>query len=319
MNLNSGSVFRRFVLPCGLVGLFLLFFFGGPAYHSPRSFKTAWNLGHIIFFASLPYYLFSGTNFGKKNGSGFFVQIIIVVGIALLLGSLIELIQGSIQQDREYGDIFRDVIGGLVAMFFLLPVRKTIAVKFLRLMQVLTTCLVVSQLYPVIAALSDEWVARDQFPVLSDFETPFEIERWNGSAGRTISNDVAISGKHSMRMQLGTGKYSGVSLKYFPGDWKGFRAFEFSVYNPDQEEIKITCRINDRKHVEGEKELFSDRFNRTFVLVQGWHTIRISAEDILRAPAERKMDVVNILGVGIFAVRLPRARVIYIDGVRVCY
>jgi len=27
------------------------FFYGGPGYHSARSFQAAWNLGHILYFA----------------------------------------------------------------------------------------------------------------------------------------------------------------------------------------------------------------------------------------------------------------------------
>jgi len=33
-----------------LIGL-PFFFYGGPGYHSARSFQAAWNLGHILYFA----------------------------------------------------------------------------------------------------------------------------------------------------------------------------------------------------------------------------------------------------------------------------
>ena len=32
----------------------ILFFIGGPDYHSSRTFKSFWNLGHILYFALLP-------------------------------------------------------------------------------------------------------------------------------------------------------------------------------------------------------------------------------------------------------------------------
>lgn len=310
------NVFGRFVLPLVLAVLFFLFFFGGPDYYSSRFFKQFWNLGHILFFAILPLYICMLSKRAKGNLP---IQAVIVFGVALFLGAFIELLQGSFQQDVEYGDLIRDLIGGMVGMFFLLPDRQIFPTKVLRWMQIFTICLVIVQIYPAVVALSDEWRARRQFPVLSDFETAFEIERWGGDAGRSISKKDAFHGKRSMMVQLGTGTYSGVSLNYFPGDWTGFRGFEFSVFNPDPEEIRLTCRIHDKRHVAGGEELFGDRFNRTYSLGPGWHTIRIAADDILHAPEGRVMDVRHILGVGIFATRLPRPRVLYIDYVRVLF
>ena len=119
-----------------------------------------------------------------------------------------------------------------------------------------------------------------------------------------------------MRVSLGTTLYSGVSLEYFTGDWAGFSQLQCSIYNPDANPLSITCRIHDVVHIQGVQR-YEDRYNHSFILAQGWNTIRIDLEDVKKAPANRIMDMGHIRGVGIFATRLPRPRVIYIDDVAI--
>ena len=154
--------------------------------------------------------------------------------------------------------------------------------------------------------------------MLSGFETPWEIDRWQGSAEYAIDKDVHIEGHHSLRVLLGTGRYSGIGLKYFPENWEGARSFRFSVYNPTNEVLALTCRINDRRH-EQDRHRYEDRFNRLYELHKGWTTIDIDTQDIRNAPKGRQMDMQHIQGVGIFTMDLPQARVMYIDAVRLVY
>jgi hypothetical protein len=71
-------------------------------------------------------------------------------------------------------------------------------------------------LLPLAVAITDEWIAKNQFPVLADFETPFEIYRWVGGTAFDIDNGISYHGGSSLKIQLNTSKYSGVALKYFP-------------------------------------------------------------------------------------------------------
>lgn len=198
-------------------------FFGGPNYHSPRFFKAFWNLGHILFFSLLPYFVFACL---KWLSDRFGRQCLITMGVAVVLGILVELVQYDFHRTPDLGDVFRDAIGGLVGIFFLLPGRRFIQRKLLLGIQVVVISLVCLQVYPVIVAVSDEFIAREQFPVLSDFETPWEIQRWMGGADFDIDDRVHLGGKHSLRVGLKTDRYSGVSLFYFPHDWGGK---EFSI------------------------------------------------------------------------------------------
>ena len=243
------------------------------------------------------------------------IEIIIAIAIVLILGTAIEMFQYGFSRTPDPGDMVRNLIGSCLALFFWAPSRKTIPGKKLRILQTLTALIFMVSLLPLSIALTDEWTAQKQFPVLSDFETSFEKYRWNGEAVRSIDHRIAYHGKSSLKIQLDTTEYSGVGLKYFPRDWQNYKALIFSVYNPASKPSKLTCRVRDRRHTQG-PQLYSDRFNKSYVLDNGWNTIKINIEEIANAPKTRQMNIGQIYNLGIFAVQLPEPRIIFIDDVR---
>jgi VanZ family protein len=304
--------FKRIFLILALLLLFILFFISGPGYDSARSLKHLWNMGHILFYALLALFIES-TN---KLSSNFQIQLIIILVITLILGVLIEMLQiGMVARTPDMGDVIRNIIGALVGLFFLLPSRKTLSNSRRHVVQLLVCILVLMQLVPAVRAYKDERSANRQFPLLSGFEISSEINRWTGGAPFEISHRVKKTGSASLQVMMNTDTYSGLALKYFPGDWRGYRFFQFSIFNPDNDEMKITCRIHDRQHTQGQQE-YADRFNRSFSILKGWQTIIIPLDHVKRAPENRQMDMKQIQSVGIFSVRLPRPRTIYIDDVR---
>jgi hypothetical protein len=150
---------------------------------------------------------------------------------------------------------------------------------------------------------------------LADFETPFEIERLSGGARFSIDHEIAIHGESSLKVLLTTEKYSGVGLKHFPRDWRGFDSLRFSLFNSSTGPFKIVCRVHDSFHY-GEGGMYDDRFNMRFMLIQGWNNIIIPLENIAKAPTNRKMDLSHIQVFGIHVVRLPKPEIIYIDYIR---
>ena len=302
---------RRIFLLILLI-LLLLFFIGGPDYNSPRSYKSFWNLGHILFFLIFPLLFFSY----KRISSNYLTQCILALAITIILGTIIELLQGGFQRTPDTGDLFRNIIGVMAYIFFILPSRKTISKIILLIMQSGTVVLIGLQIYPVIIAIADEYIASRQFPVLSGFETPFEIQRWSGDADFIIDERIKKTGKASMRVLLSTSKYSGAGLRYFPKNWEGYSYFQFAVFNPSPEVISITCRIHDKKHAEQEDQRYEDRFNRTFSIPQGWTTLTVSLKEIMYAPKNRQMNMHEIYNILFFAKNLPYQRIIYIDDVK---
>lgn len=289
--------------------LSILFFVGGPHYYSSRSFKAFWNLGHIVYYALLPIVLFALTRNQPKTLKA---QISIIVTVTLLLGITVELCQAGFHRTPDAGDVFRNLIGALFGIAFILPGRKTMPERALRALQTITIVLVASQIYPLAAAVTDEYQEYSQFPLLADFENPFERQRWTGGAAMTIDDTLAHTGNHSLCVSLDTTLYSGVSLSYFPGDWAGYSQFQFSIHNPSPEPIEITCRIHDLAHTQGVQR-YEDRYNHTFTITHGWNTITIDLQDVQNAPADRSMDMHHIRGIGLFTTQLPHPRPITID------
>ena len=80
---------------------------------------------------------------------------------------------------------------------------------------------------------------------------PISKRLLNWTAGRVMRvcpsmKPSAHSGRASLRVDLNTDLYSGPALRYFPGNWQGWKRISFNIYNPDTEPIRLVCKINDR-------------------------------------------------------------------------
>jgi hypothetical protein len=285
-------------------------FFGGPDLMPSRSFKLAWDLGHIAAFAVWTLLLMrtwpwlASAPFGR--------EVMVVMLFCLVAGGSVEVLQGLTGRYPAWADMGRNAIGCLLALFFLFPKRLSLARCWRRLLQAVILALLLMTLFPVTRALVDEWRAWRQFPVLADFETPFELERWSGHAGLSVDETIAHSGRASLRVDLNTDLYSGPALRYFPGNWQGWKRISFNIYNPDTEPIRLVCKINDRRHdVSGYR--YEDRFNRSILIKSGWNRIPVSMRDVENAPIDRKMDLTHLTEFNLFAVSLPVPRTIFLD------
>ena len=293
-----------------VVVMFPLFFFGGPDYYSTRTFKNLWNLGHIIFFAFFVHlFLIENRLLRKKS---FFKKLVYCLLISIVLGVAIELLQSGINRDVDITDVWRDVLGALIGFFFSpLSLNK----QLLKVSQVVLIFLLLHQLIPWFMTLADEINARDQFPMLSDFESEIELTRWeSGDASISISNALAYSGNGSMKVDFGTEKYSGFALKYFPNDWSEYNNLFLAIYN-EGEMLNITIRIHDHLHTQGE-QVYSDRYNQSMVLEKGWNTIDISLDNVAEAPETRRLDLSRVNSLGVFVTEQSARKTIFLDSVK---
>lgn len=293
---------------------FVFLFVGGPGYYASRSLNAAWDLGHIFFFAVVAYLALHYMR--QKTAWPYTRQCLIIISGGLFFGILIEFIQSLSAREMSIVDIFNDFTGILLACAFLAPNRKALIKKHLRFLQTASLLTLVFGCYPLALALVDEQIAASRFPLLADFETPFELKRWAGDRScRTIDHSIARQGNASMKMEFDTSQYSGASLKHFPHDWRGYQTLRFSIYNPSKDPLVIHCRVHDSRHdLNGNR--YNDRFNTTFTVLPGWHDLEIPLEDIMNAPKNRKMALDDIRGLGIFVIRQPQPRTIFLDHVR---
>jgi VanZ family protein len=290
----------------------VLLFLSGPDLYPSRSFKHFWDIGHILYFVLFAVLLSRWRLVSRMSLAWQWTTILV---ITLLAGVAIELMQYGTTRTPDAGDVLRDLSGSLLVLVFG-PLRSKLQPGSWRnSLQISVSVLLLVLLWPVARSLLDEAIARHQFPLLSGFETPFEIERWAGSARLSVETIASISQDKLLKLSLTTDQYSGATLNYFDGDWTSARTLIISLYNPDASPLQITCRIHDLQHTDGNEE-YEDRFNRSFLLMQGWNQIEIDLNEVKAGPASRNMDMSRIRGLGIFVIALPAPRILYVDEVR---
>ncbi len=311
MNKNSVRLtwFFVFVLLLG----FPFFFMGGPTYFSPRSFIALWDLGHILFFAFFTSLLFLLVG-NKPVFSGRLKLLGFLFFVVLVFGLLVETTQ-HLTGNRQVsmGDVVRNQIGCLLA--FILLCRSVSSYRWLWLLRFFVFAGLVWACTPLFMALYDESLGRRNFPVLSDFETKSEISRWKRPEQFKLQQEIVRHGHYSARVQLSTAPYSGIRLFYFPGDWRGYDFLKFSVYNPDNSNLFLHVRLNDKEHRLA-KARFSDRFHKEIVVTPGWNDFSISLAEVKNAPEKREMNMAEIDGFGLFVVKQSVDKFIYIDYLR---
>lgn len=263
------------------------------------------SLGHIAFFGMLGYV--AGRALRRTRMSLVRQATLILTG-AFLLGGSIELIQPYFGRTALWSDVWQNMVGAAVGLLLAHPrdlLRSWWALPVLGVLAL--------ELRPPALLLWDDQVARQQFPLISNFETRFEHLRW--SEGVVVA-DRARSGERSLQVELQPGRrWPGTALRRGIGDWQGFAAFEFSVHNDDGAPMHLTVAIRDREHtLRG--GAYRDRFNRRFELAPGWNDIRIPITEIQAAPQERTLDVSAIEHVIFFTGKVEATRMFHLDAVR---
>ena len=302
----------RWVLWILAAVLAVLLLLGGPGYHSLRSISAAWDLGHILAFSLWSCLLLAWKPVREASPAN---QWGIVILFCLVAGGVTEGVQVSLGGDASLGDLLRDVVGGVLALSWFVPAERALSRGTARLARGLSVFFLIVASLPLAIAITDEGIARAQFPLLADFETPFEQLRWEGNAHVSVDRSVSRHGNASLRVEMDTSLYSGIALVYFPRKWETYRVLRLEVFNPGAKGIEVTCRIHDRRHEEGE-QAYGDRFNQGFLLRQGWNELRIDLGKVARAPFGRMMDLGQIRAVGLFATKLSAPRTVFVDYVR---
>ena len=287
------------------------FFFGGPDYNSRQSLKELWNLGHFFFFIIFivvqdSYWCSMHRSIYFRIGAAFITVTCVGLGI--------ELLQLNIA-DRFFSwrDVGMDLMGGATALLWRAG-RKLPRLQA-TLTAVVSIAIVLVNFVPLGRVVLDEYRSARDFPLLAGFETTIELRRWEGDrVGLTRVTEPHVQGNFAAQITLNTDKYSGVALKYFPGDWRGRRALAFDVFNPGQP-LTLHYRVHDALH-QGEMQTYGNRYNGRSLLTEGWNEIIIPMTDILAAPQGRLMDITKIRGFGVFVVQQKERRVLFLDNVR---
>ena len=125
----------------------------------------------------------------------------VVLAITVILGILIEWIQLLIGRTLEFIDLWRNIIGSLLAFVY----SKNISVikpKIIKILRIIVLVLLLLAAWPLFKVVTDEIQSQIDFPVIADFENCFEIEKWYGQSYIELNEEFVVHGKRSLKIEL---------------------------------------------------------------------------------------------------------------------
>ena len=267
-----------------------------------------WNLGHLLLFFAVGWLALNCLH--RYLNTKFIVLFIGFNAVVFLFGVLIEEIQLVLGRDYSFDDIYRNCLGTSLALVFhprtqLTDQRLRVTLRTLSILPLLAVLLPITK-------NSIDWVSASlSFPVLSNFESAFERERWIGEDLNVIELD---SGNRVMAHRFDTARYSSLSLMHLPGNWVGYRCLRYRIFNPATDSLQLTIRINDRIHNETGFD-YGDRFNFSFEVASGWNDYTVDLDDVRNAPQARSINMAEIAEVMFFTMSLDDSATLYFDDV----
>jgi hypothetical protein len=147
--------------------------------------------------------------------------------------------------------------------------------------------------------------------LLFDFESEsvFDEFHWKCRTLFSLSDDHAVQGRKSLKIELFPSSYPGLSPKLKHRDWRGYQALCFEVYNPSPETVSLVLRIDDKK----EALEYSDRYNKNFLLKLGANQLKISLDSLKTSVTERPLELKNIYRFLVFMSHPDKRYVLYLD------
>jgi hypothetical protein len=290
----------RFWIATALIFIFPLFFVGGPTPYSTSLFRELWDLGHLFFFIAFVVLLnkkfpISGWKYGLKLSIFVF-----------LLGCLIETLQHFTGRNSNWLDVFHNLLGAWLALFFLQKANPWVWAG-----RLITAAFLLPIAYSVLLTAGSQYHLSHQFPLLANFESVMDSHAWKGNVERIPF--ASKQNQYVLKIHFTTEKYSTVSFGEFFNSWHGYEFLSMDIYNPSEKPLDINLRINDVPHKANNR--FEDRFNRRIQLISGWNSIVIPIVDIQKAPAQRQLQLDAIASLAIFTMHLSEPQDIYLDNV----
>jgi len=147
--------------------------------------------------------------------------------------------------------------------------------------------------------------------ILSDFESDHDLDRidWKCHTLFSLSNENVTHGDKSLQLALYPSDYPGLAFKLGINNWSPYRSLSFDIYNPADEEISITVRIDDKEDCPN----FDDRHNKSFIIKSGLNGIRIPLDSLMTSDGNRTLDLKKIYAFLIFMSHPQKKCVLYID------
>ncbi len=150
--------------------------------------------------------------------------------------------------------------------------------------------------------------------ILFDFESESELKRLNWECHKwfELSEKNVTSGKYCLKVILPPGQYPGIDFQEMKHDWSEFHSLRMDIFNPAEEKVNLSIRIDDR---ESGPEYVS-RFDTVFELKQGMNHISIPTKSIRTNIHHRPLNLKQIKRIIVFIMNNTKQRELYLDNMR---
>jgi hypothetical protein len=150
--------------------------------------------------------------------------------------------------------------------------------------------------------------------VLNDFEADSDLDRihWQCRTLFSLSQEHVTSGKQSLKMELFPADYPGLALKLDKRDWSRYALVALDIYNPQDETLEITVRIDDRPDYPN----YEDRYNGRHTLLPGNNRLCIPLSSLRTSGSGRPLSLKAIRRFMLFLVHPHQAFSFYVDNIR---
>ena len=316
------TAIRRLSMAVGLLGLvsFGLVF---PFPLRGRLWAELFNMAHApVFFIAL----LSLTAFLDPPAVGLpcrfakltrmtFRRVLMVSGSLMILGIAGEYLQKFANRTPSYADAVANLSGLLAGLMWVAAIEERGRRRLFLFLGTGTTLLGAT-----VMALANSWDCIQQyreFPQLSSFERPLELNAWEAHGATIIrSTDWSTEGKYSAAVAMGKEQYPSVNLEWFDGDWSDYSEVQLDLRNRGSEARVLILKVFDREHKQHNFD-YDDRFHQEVQLAAGQEiTVTVSLHEVRHAPATREMNMDEIKILELYAIEPNEAFVFYIDNVR---
>ncbi|MGK0442340.1 MAG: glycopeptide antibiotics resistance protein, partial [Pseudohongiellaceae bacterium] len=228
------------------ISLFLTLSITQPVDISLRSTQHLWNLGHLALFFIISCCIYYFRNQQLKSLHN---EIIELIAYPFIFGLSIELIQPWFERTTDIDDLIKNLTGSLLAFCLLSQHLALNSKKKQLLLSSLSLVLGFYALIPFTTSYYDEAMAKNNFPIIIDFESPLELSRLSPiGKNTTIAIIKRDKDTHALALSIQKEEYSGASISYLSRNWQNYNQLLFNVYNPLKKTQPLILKIYDNQH-----------------------------------------------------------------------
>jgi hypothetical protein len=134
----------------------------------------------------------------------------------------------------------------------------------------------------------------------------------DSSASRTM---YPFDRRSAYKIRLQNGRWPGIIFHDLWPDWSEYSVLVIEIGIDEPQPLTINLRVHDLMHLNGAQDR-EDRFNASYELASGAHTLRIPLDEIRTAPDERQINLQKMAGLVIFCQATDAGRDFYLASIR---